>query len=553
MHSRRQFIQTAIASGLAAELFAANVEIGSADASMESSRRRTGLPSNLVVNDDGENFLKTTDDLTVVDLKRYLADLCRGGVGAIAYNAGDMSSPTFYPTTVGMHYSKVRDNQPPMFRRIFSNLDKLAAEPEGYFGTVFRIVQSQGKKALASFRMNDAHMTALTNPVFSKFWKPYAENALGDEHGYYGNCLSYQSELVRNHFFARIKEFIELYPFIDGVELDGMRSPYFFPTNKGKECAPLMTALVRQVKELLQAQAKRLNRPDYLLTANVPLTPELALECGLDTAAWDAEGLLDYISVGPYQAYMNHPIEHWKEVLKNGTPVFAYIAVQFQEAQYLGLKEYRAAAANAYASGADGIYLFNYPCLLELSLQAPRRLDDSGVQISGRVGQIDFTNTPQVLDELADVEVIRHGNKRFLYCFETVPYRHFQPDKATFDRVEKNSVLKLPFRCFEDYEAASEVLLKFKIEHVARSESFDILLNGKRLDPANYFLTFSSYGRDTRTHTVPLGPYLNYSIPLKPDQLVKGINQLEIRPTELKNDRTGEVRLTEVELIVNYA
>ena len=69
----------------------------------------------------------------------------------------------------------------------------------------------------------------------------------------------------------------------------------------------------RRDQGLLHAQAKRLNRPEYLLTANVPLTPELSLECGLDTAAWDAETLVDCIAVGTYQAYMNHPMERWKK------------------------------------------------------------------------------------------------------------------------------------------------------------------------------------------------------------------------------------------------
>ena len=48
-----------------------------------------------------------------------------------------------------------------------------------------------------------------------------------------------------------------------------------------------------------------------------------------------------------------------------GTPVFAYVGCSPQTGQYLGLEEYRAAAANAHARGADGIYLFNYPCLFE--------------------------------------------------------------------------------------------------------------------------------------------------------------------------------------------
>ena len=40
-----------------------------------------------------------------------------------------------------------------------------------------------------------------------------------------------------------------------------------------------------------------------------------------------------------------------------------------------GLEEYRAAAANAYGSGADGVYLFNFPCNDELCFQIPVPVD----------------------------------------------------------------------------------------------------------------------------------------------------------------------------------
>jgi len=79
----------------------------------------------------------------------------------------------------------------------------------------------------------------------------------------------------------------------------------------------------------------------------VPMTPELALLSGLDVAAWDAERLFDSISVGTYQATMKHPIERWKQALKHGTPVFAYVNCSPHTGQYLGQEEYRAVAANA--------------------------------------------------------------------------------------------------------------------------------------------------------------------------------------------------------------
>ena len=163
------------------------------------------------------------------------------------------------------------------------------------------------------------------------------------------------------------------------------------------------------------------------MTINVPLTPKLALECGLDTAAWDAEGLFDCISVGPYHAYMNHPMDQWKRLLKHGTPVYAYVNCSPQTGQYLGIEEYRAAGANAYACGADGIYLFNYPCLFELGgsgASLPGRCRD---QLSGHaeLQAARSTKVPQALDELARPNLLAHKDKRFLFYWSNdTSYRH---------------------------------------------------------------------------------------------------------------------------------
>src|SRR5262245_7467612 len=370
---------------------------------------RSPPSGNLILNDDGHVFLYLSDDLRKPDLRRYLQSYCRPGVGTVAFCVGDMSWPTLYPTKVGVHYRAMRVGDDLKRARMYKNVDNLAGEAGGYFGATFAILHELGKKVLASFRMNDAHFTSADNPNVSEFWKQHAKLALGPAYGYYGGCLNYASDIVREHFFQRVVEFAERYPKIDGIELDAMRSPFFFPPGKGREHAGLFTDLVRKIKGALAAQARRLKRAGYLLTINVPLTPELALECGLDVAAWDADKLFDWVSVGTYQACMDHPIERWKKVLAHGTPVMAYINCSVQTGQYFGLEEYRAAAANAHGAGADGIYLFNYPCLFELAMQRPSAAREVTMELPdlrGR-GQPDLTRVGQALDEIGRAESLR--------------------------------------------------------------------------------------------------------------------------------------------------
>jgi hypothetical protein len=560
--SRRRFLQASAACAAAAV------------AGTESRGQRPPSPGKLVLNDDGHVFLYLNDELGKAELRRYLASYCRPGVDTVAYCVGDMSWPTLYPSRVGVYYRGLGAGGEFGRARMYKNADRFASEPGGYFGAAFAILRELGKKVLASFRMNDSHFTSLDNPHVSEFWKQHAKLALGPAYGYYGGCLNYASDVVRGHFYDRVVEFAGLYPQIDGIELDALRSPFFFAPGKGPQNAPLFTELVRRIKAALAAQAKRLKRPDYLLAINVPLTPELALECGLDVAAWDAERLFDCVSVGTYQAYMNHPMERWKKLLAHGTPAYAYIGCSPQTGQYLGRDEYRAAAANAYGSGADGIYVFNYPCLFELASQVPVAAEEVKIALPDMraCGHPDFSQAAQALDEIGRVESLRGKDKRFLFYFSNDDrYRHYDPDRASLDRrggqasslphggvgqaagLPHGGRLKAAFRCYEDCGQARAITLRFKIENVARSERFQASLNGRAIEPGRQTVRYSANGRDTRIHTVTLGPYLEYEIPLQPSQLVRGENVLEVTPTRLAADLTAKINLVEIELRVGYA
>ncbi len=99
--------------------------------------------------------------------------------------------------------------------------------------------------------------------------------------------------------------------------------------------------------------------------------------------------------------------------------MLAYLGCSPQTGQYPGLEEYRAAAANAYGGGADGVYLFNYPCLFELALQqpAPANAVPSDLPDLRAFRQGDFCRVAEVLDELGSPEKLRGQDKRFLFYF----------------------------------------------------------------------------------------------------------------------------------------
>ena len=92
----------------------------------------------------------------------------------------------------------------------------------------------------------------------------------------------------------------------------------------------------------------------------------------------------------------------------------------------------------------------------------------------------------------------------------------------------------------------------FDILNVARTEQFQVSLNGHPLEPGRQKVRYAANGRDTRIHTVKLGPYLAYEVSLRPDQLRKGENVLEVTPTRLIPDPVTKINLVEIELHVSY-
>jgi hypothetical protein len=168
-------------------------------------------------------------------------------------------------------------------------------------------------------------------------------------------------------------------------------------------------------------------------------------------------------------------------------------------------------------------------------------------------GHQDFTKVSQALDEIGRPESLRGKDKRFLFYFSNdANYRHYDPDLASVDRRASQRQLKAVLRCYENYDRARAITLRFKIENVARSEQFQASLNGHLLQPGKDQVRYSANGRDTRIHTVKLGPYLEYEVALRPNQLRKGENVLEVKPTKLVADLAGKINLVEIELHVRF-
>jgi hypothetical protein len=380
----------------------------------------------------------------------------------------------------------------------------------------------------------------------------HPEWRLGEPYGYYASCLDYAVPAVREYLRRLVLEVLGKFPDIAGIELDGLRSPFFFPDGEGREKAPIMTDFIRQIRADLDAAAR--GRERYQLRLTVPRSPALALETGLDVCAWDEEGLVEGVAPGCYNTDFQPPIDEWKQVLSDRMPVHAYIGCSPATAQYLALEEYRGAAANAYAAGADGIYLFNFPCLDELSFQLPcppERPPFPAPEFHAQCWHPDLVRSHQALRELGDPAQLAHADKRFLFYLGPPPYRHHVTEGAGIERLQPRPA-ELVWRCYEDFGSASETRLELKLVGVTLRDRFEFRLNGEIISGDRLQRLHASNGRDARLHPTSLGPYSLYVLRPNPATLRRGENRLSISLTQGEPNLLGAIDVRELEVTVRY-
>ncbi|MDO9463910.1 MAG: family 10 glycosylhydrolase [bacterium] len=224
-----------------------------------------------------------------------------------------------------------------------------------------------------SMRMNDTHNASpeYTEGMLLNFLKEHTEYLLASGPGQklrYGawSAANYGLKEIRDLAFKFIQEVCQNYD-VDGIELDFFRHPIFFKSHsmgqtvEQQEC-DLMTSLMRQVRDMTEKEAIKRGRP-LLIAVRVPDSVECCKTIGLDLVRWLEEDLIDILVPSGY--WQSNPLEvSVKLGHKYGVPVYPGIV----GSRYLGKGTdmrnsslgVRGQAMNIWASGADGIYLFNF-------------------------------------------------------------------------------------------------------------------------------------------------------------------------------------------------
>ncbi len=258
------------------------------------------------------------------------------------------------------------DDQP-----FFAGIDPKRRFETGYFKSVLSLYEQgcdypkrmiertrrNNVKAWISLRMNDGHYGHLPDhPSHSTIWKSHPEWRLA-----YG--LDYEQPEVREHHMKLIREVCSRYD-IDGLELDFVRFWLYFRDGRQHQGVKLMTAFVKEAREVTRAAAKRLGHP-VELAVRVPTTPWIARRHGLDAVAWAKAGLVDLIISGPFwpAVVSDIPIETWKgQLIGTNVPVALGLESGIHSGAFSRVvthEEMRGVIISGLHRGADAVYFFN--------------------------------------------------------------------------------------------------------------------------------------------------------------------------------------------------
>lgn len=347
-------------------------------------------PFGLVFNHNGDVSFVSNNPAEAEKLLKKTVDYIHSlEVKTLVYSIGAGSDVLYYPTkvasTMGWRATKSEQQGAVLKTRIENAKACLSAGMDAV-----KIAGTQARKNkmlfIPSLRMNDSRFTndPQNSPYTGEFWLDNTsltiKNAPKAFKKEYANLLDYSHEKVRNHRLNIIFEAIDRNKTnIDGFELDFSRIQVLFPDGKAEAGAHLITAMLKKVREKLNANAKAQGRPMYLL-ARIPPSAEACKQAGLDIDTWMKEGLVDMVSPSqlmtlaqdmPIQSIIAKahqykvkvyptlmPKSNFRVALNTALPTLGLnIRVGSQTAT---LEETVTAAVNYRQMGADGLYLFNY-------------------------------------------------------------------------------------------------------------------------------------------------------------------------------------------------
>lgn len=361
------------------------------DTQRAQRRALAGRKRRIILNNDGNEPVYLSQAPTADEILRHrTAPFLGSQVDTVFYCTWCSGFGLFtHLTDVG----QIFDTTEEMFsRNLMSEFADKGVDP---LAVMNGFCHDHGIEFFWSMRMNDTHdgHGAAYSPVMLRandLKTRHPEYMIGTEalQVRYGNwtAMDFAREEIRVLAYSYVEEVCRNYD-VDGIELDFFRHPvYFHGPARGFAAdaaeRSMMSDLVRSIRLMLDAEGEKRGRP-FLLAIRAPDSVEYCRAIGLDLETWFAEDLVDlfipggYIRLNPWESSVSlghrygvrvYPALDESRVPEEGSDDVTAGTFARPRSRY---ETYRARAAEVWASGADGVYLYNYfdpesPLLSEL-------------------------------------------------------------------------------------------------------------------------------------------------------------------------------------------
>ena len=468
------------------------------------------------------------------ELRRHLDELADNGVDLFAQSIFTKYGLSWFQAEHPDH-----GHQP-------TGLDKI--DPED--GTAIEIAIDQchkrGMKFLAKFRMADRHGGTGRGLISKRqdLWNPDFPGVA---------AMDYTHQELRDWVFAAVEEILRRFD-VDGFEFNYIRWMHTFPRDTARESHTIMTKFVRRTRERIDAEGKRRGRK-LILGVRVPQTLEECHALGYDVPTWVRDGLVDYVA--PCDFFFSDFNARFEDfaALMRGTDCMLYPTVhplicKGADTQLMRPENYRAAARNMYAGGADGVSTFNY-----MYHWVGRRYESYPGPPGGyptALAWLRQMRRPQDFESLP---------RRYL--FYPLWSGHSPSGFPKNDRIvlERNvgSRGAYRFRIAEELStpetrdaSGSRPILSELIVTASKSalgDGFTFFVNGVAVNTEDVKDAWYAKGRPDKWSRAT-GPCWTYMLPLTSPPVVFGDNRLEVEVTALDEKAEDDIVIDEIEVTV---
>ncbi len=449
------------------------------------------------------------------DAWRPVDEVSGTAVDTFIYGVSRGDTGLFFPSEVGMRFgADLLPFQNAYEWRSWENMESLIARGLDPLTVLIDRAHEKNMEFFASLRLG-------------------SYGGMNPEHSVANGGRGFLHPEVRDHQYAQLVELATRYA-VDGVELDFAAAPGGDTFCLSPEDAPqevsVLTNFVRDVAAMVR------QRPGNPGQVGVRVYPaqELNERAGLEVDTWLREGLVDFVVPMAYSCFVldaNMPIDwivaaaHEKEI-----PVYGMLQPYYDNGQRSNAKVVhatpammRAAAANFWQAGVDGLYTWFMPW----PLGEPERL---------------------ILSEIGDRDLVQEGDKHyFLRRRAENPGRfdyqaHLPLEIPTADPQKR---YEIPFTVADNSanDRIQHARLKLNITNLVTPDHLEVSLNGDLL-PA----TACRY--ELRPYDTYTGQWLTFD--LAGMSLQQGANILAIALSGRPTGFAGSVVVEDVEIIIEY-